>query len=837
MVLLCCGVPVAWVVLQIAINPGSLLELQLDGFRVRLLARTLLYNAAVAVGATLVALPVAMSLGRGRGVFAKLLWVVLPVALLLPSIVVTYGSQQVARLAVQWLNRPEWYPEPAGVADVVRCVASLAAWLCPLPAMLIGLALRRSDVQVQQQAALDGALWRVTFRQLAVPIAASAAMVGVLAVQEFAVYEPTGISVVATEVRMVFETGAYSAPDNPITQPGLSGAGQSPSLSPILADQRARAAAAVATSLPLLGVVLLFAGLALLGARKLSAAGEMETGDWPRALDAPRWVILLAWSIVGVTVFLPLLGLILSLHRAPDLRRIWDEFRPQLLGSIALASLSAGGGFALALSACLRRSRWMLLLGVVAFLIGGQLLAIALIRTYNPPPGKAGQRLLAGILQWVYHGPPLIVMAYLARFAWVPLAAALATWSRPWRHLREMAAVDGADRVSVAFRIIWPLAWPGLCGAAVLVMILSLTEVPATVLISPLRPQPLIPMLMTWVHMLRYDAMIEGSLLLVLLVVLLGAVAMLLIAIGRRSRLLPALLPALPLLVLPLAGCDGLDSPDEIWLTTGQGPAQVVYPRGITYSPASDTFFVVDRVARIQQLDRKGQFVNEWRMPQQAQGKPVGLSAGPDGNLYVPDTHYHRVMVYSPDGTLLRQWGGRGTEAGQFIYPTDIAFDSSGNVYVAEYGDNDRIQVFDRHGKFLRQFGHFGDEPGQLSRPQSILIDGELLYVADACNHRIGVWRTDGTFVRNFGKIGSGPGEFRFPYGLDMDTDGHLIVCEFGNNRVQKIDKTSGQSLGVWGGPGREPGQLAYPWGVAVDKRNRVVAVDAGNNRLQVFGF
>ena len=112
-----------------------------------------------------------------------------------------------------------------------------------------------------------------------------------------------------------------------------------------------------------------------------------------------------------------------------------------------------------------------------------------------------------------------------------------------------------------------------------------------------------------------------------------------------------------------------------------------------------------------------------------------------------------------------------------------------------------------------------------------------LLYVTDASNHRICVFRTDGTFVRNMGGVGSGLGQFRFPYGLDIDADGRLIVCEFGNNRVQRIDKETGQGLATWGHAGRDPGQFAYPWGVAVDKHGRVVAVDAGNNRFQVFEF
>jgi DNA-binding beta-propeller fold protein YncE len=239
----------------------------------------------------------------------------------------------------------------------------------------------------------------------------------------------------------------------------------------------------------------------------------------------------------------------------------------------------------------------------------------------------------------------------------------------------------------------------------------------------------------------------------------------------------------------------------------------------------------------VQHLSRKGEFINEWRMPDWKYGKPVGVSVGPDGNVYVPDTHYHRVMVFSPQGQKLRQWGSEGTAPGQFIYPTDVVFDEQGRIFVGEYGDHDRIQVFDRDAKYLYEIGRFGQGDGEFSRPQSLLIDHDLLYVTDACNHRIVVFRTDGTFVRNMGRSGSAPGEFRFPYGMDMDSEGNLIVVEFGNARVQKIDKQTGKCLAVWGSAGREPGQFAYPWAVTVDKRNRVVAVDSGNNRLQVFEF
>jgi DNA-binding beta-propeller fold protein YncE len=286
-----------------------------------------------------------------------------------------------------------------------------------------------------------------------------------------------------------------------------------------------------------------------------------------------------------------------------------------------------------------------------------------------------------------------------------------------------------------------------------------------------------------------------------------------------------------------LTGCSKSSTPDHIWLETGTGPGQVVYPRGIAHFAKDDTTFVVDRMARIQQFDRTGNCLNAFRMPDWKNGKPVGLTIGPDGNIYVPDTHYQRVIVFTPDGKEIRRWGSFGHDDGQFVYPTDIAFDSKNHSFVSEYGDNDRIQVFDAAGKFLYKFGKFGQGNGEFSRPQDMVIDQDTIYLTDACNHRIDVFKTDGTWVRNMGSCGDKLGQFRFPYGMDIDKAGHLIVAEFGNNRIQMIDKQTGQGLKVWGGSGRDPGQLAYPWGVTVDNQNRIIAVDAGNNRLQIFEF
>jgi ABC-type Fe3+ transport system permease subunit len=867
-VLFCSGLPLIWIAWQLISNPHVFVEAWPDWFRLKLLGRTILYNGSTAILATLLGVPVGIVLGRGRGIVPKVLWVALPVSLLLPSLAYAYGWSQCFRLlahpigevlhalmepdakilralgvSLNFLKSPVpgapngWYAYfvPAGAADVLRCAWSLATWLWPIPATAVGIALRRIDTKLQLQALLDGGLWRVTLRELAGVITSATLVCAVLAFQEFSVYEPTGISVVATEVRMVFETGAFSSLDNPITAPLQGGAEivGSP-------DQGSRSAAAVATTLPLLVVVALLSAPVLWSGRRLSVAEDLDIGDWPAALDVGGFAKLIAVGVVTLAVIVPTASLILSLHVLRSPAEIWSEFSPQIMGSVLIAFLA--GTVALGLSgwSAIAKTSLPLIAALVTFLIGGQLIAIAQIRLYNRPE-------LGPLRGWIYNAPPVVVMAFLARFGWVALVAGRSTWSPRWRGLRDLAAVDGAGPIPTAVHIIWPLAWPLLVASGVLVMALSLTEVPATLLLSPQRPPMITPMLMTWVHMQRYDPMIEASLMLMSIVAVLGLIVVGLIAIGNGKwkmvngkwigpgvRRISIFLFTFS--IFHLVGCDK-SQPEAIWCETGTGPAQVVYPRAIAYSKADDTFFVIDRMARVQHLDRKGKCINEWRMPQWQVGKPVGVSIGPDGNVYVPDTHYQRIMVYSPKGELLRHWGSAGTGNGQFIYPTDIAFDTKGHIFVSEYGDNDRIQVFSQAGEFLYAFGKFGKGDGEFIRPQSMVIDDDTMYITDACNHRIQVFKTDGTFIRTMGQSGSGPGEYRYPYGLDEDDQGHLIVCEFGNNRVQLIDKKTGKGLRTWGVGGHDPGQLAYPWGVCVDKRDRVVAVDAGNNRLQVFEF
>ncbi len=298
-------------------------------------------------------------------------------------------------------------------------------------------------------------------------------------------------------------------------------------------------------------------------------------------------------------------------------------------------------------------------------------------------------------------------------------------------------------------------------------------------------------------------------------------------------------------LTLPLAGgCVSTIGPSEVdlvWGRRGFTDGRFLKPRAITIDPL-DQLYIVDTTGRIQVFDVDGNHLRTWKTLDTANGRPTGLAfdnTDPESpRLLVADTHYYRMLVYSPTGELQtdQQIGGvSGFEPGQFAFVTDAVIDTKGNHYIGEYGASDRVQKFDRDGKFVAQWGGTGSQPGQFLRPQSLVVDGSTLWIADACNHRIARYDLDHTtpkLVSLWGTEGDGPGQLHYPYDLAIDSDGSVIVCEYGNQRLQRFTP-DGKVLSYWGSPGHAPGQLYQPWGVVVDSRQRVHVLDSNNHRVQ----
>jgi len=128
-------------------------------------------------------------------------------------------------------------------------------------------------------------------------------------------------------------------------------------------------------------------------------------------------------------------------------------------------------------------------------------------------------------------------------------------------------------------------------------------------------------------------------------------------------------------------------------------------------------------------------------------------------------------------------------------YPVDVAFDSSGNMYIAKYYDY--VAKYDSEGNFLFQFGGYtsSKENGKFRYIYSIAIDSnDNIYVSDFRNERVQKFDTDGNFISKFTVNGS------YAYGVETDSSNNVYVVN-GDRRVEKWSP-SGVKLDTWNNSG-----------------------------------
>ena len=169
--------------------------------------------------------------------------------------------------------------------------------------------------------------------------------------------------------------------------------------------------------------------------------------------------------------------------------------------------------------------------------------------------------------------------------------------------------------------------------------------------------------------------------------------------------------------------------------------------------------------------------------------RPTDVAWDSVGNIYVADGYGNaRVAKYEPTGKYIKSWGSRGSDNGQFNIVHGIAIDRQGTVYVADEG-NKRIQVFDGNGTFKTQFRNVGSPTAICITPGS----KQYLYVAhtgdpdgmeDAAIFKLDL---DGTVVGRFGRAGKQPKEFGLVNSIDCRNETELLIGELSNWRVQKL--------------------------------------------------
>jgi sugar lactone lactonase YvrE len=192
-------------------------------------------------------------------------------------------------------------------------------------------------------------------------------------------------------------------------------------------------------------------------------------------------------------------------------------------------------------------------------------------------------------------------------------------------------------------------------------------------------------------------------------------------------------------------------------------------------------------------------------------GTPQGITADASGNLYVADTGSHTIRKITPAGmvtTLAGKPGVSGTADGtatdaRFNFPTDVAIDAAGNLYVTDTG-NVTVRKITPAGNVSTLAGSPG-QPGiqdgvgaaaRFSRPQGLTIDtAGNLFMTDSSDTTIRKITPSGrvtTFAGSikFSGLADGVGaaaQLNAPHGITIDSLGNLYVADTGNCALRKI--------------------------------------------------
>src|SRR5690242_16784192 len=215
-------------------------------------------------------------------------------------------------------------------------------------------------------------------------------------------------------------------------------------------------------------------------------------------------------------------------------------------------------------------------------------------------------------------------------------------------------------------------------------------------------------------------------------------------------------------------------------------------------------------------------------------------------------------------GTGTSGFGGDGglATAATLSFPAGLAFDSGGNMYIAD-SFNSRIRKVGADGNITTiagtgAFGFAGDKntatQAIMNRPYSVAVDGAgNVYIADALNHSVRKIASSGgtmsTVVGNgFGVQGSGgdggPATSAIldtPTAILLDGSGNLYIADTLNNRVRKVGTDgnintvagNGQSNSTGDGGAATSAAINSPEGIALDRSGNLYVADTAGHRIR----
>jgi sugar lactone lactonase YvrE len=274
--------------------------------------------------------------------------------------------------------------------------------------------------------------------------------------------------------------------------------------------------------------------------------------------------------------------------------------------------------------------------------------------------------------------------------------------------------------------------------------------------------------------------------------------------------------------------------------------------------------------AQLLEFTANGEYVGEVGKGLYAWAFAHSVRIDKDDNIWAIDKGSDMIVKFNPAGRVVWVFGRRKESAdedtgpwehvdpplahvdGLFRQPTDVAWDSQGNIYITDGYINSRVAKYDKNGDWVKSWGSKGTGPGQFRTPHAIAIDSrDNIYVGDRANRRIQVFDTDGKFLRQFtidvppvpgthSTYGNTPTGERLAQAIGAPNslcipNGSQVMFVGESTFPGRIFKVSldGKVLGVIGRSGRNLKQFSGGHGLACPSENEIYAAETSNWRVQ----
>jgi hypothetical protein len=287
---------------------------------------------------------------------------------------------------------------------------------------------------------------------------------------------------------------------------------------------------------------------------------------------------------------------------------------------------------------------------------------------------------------------------------------------------------------------------------------------------------------------------------------------------------------------------DFLKLPQGLYLGEGMGVATNSKGHVFVYTRSEQT--------RLFEFDAKGVFVREIGRGLYGFAFAHAVRVDPQDNIWAVDEGTNMVVKFNPEGRVVMLLGRRPEPLAEllappppepytFNRPTDVAWDSAGNIFVADGYGNSRVVKYDRNGRFLATVGSRGSQIGQLNTPHTIAVDARGdVYAGDRGNSRIQVFDNNLNFKAIYDQVGApwgvcitpGPHQYLYSTNSAPDTNNSEIAAVTGEIYKMELD---GTILGKFGSAGKQLGQFSTAHEIDCRNENELLISEITAWRVQ----